>query len=189
MLYNIPRVSGNQKKEPKLKNNVEGGNDGLEVEQIVPHWLAQDDYYEHHFLPKNTICIVNVWVLNHDPEVYGPDAEDFVPEHHLNASGRLKPAFPDTKDESHHTYGFGRRICVGRHVSNNSMLIEIACLLWSFNIRPGKNKDGNIVLPDPTDSIDEGLVVRPAAFPCSITPRNAEVESVISQTKELHGYE
>jgi cytochrome P450 len=92
----------------------------------VPHRLAQDDYYEGHFLPKDTICIVNVWyelgsflrliltslrALNHDPKVYGPDAEDFVPEHHLNASGRLKPAFPDTKDESHHTYGFGRR-CV-----------------------------------------------------------------------------
>ncbi|KAJ7690176.1 cytochrome P450 [Mycena olivaceomarginata] len=152
----------------------------------VPHRLTQDDYYEGHFLPKDTICIVNGF---NDPDVYGPDAEDFVPERHLNASGRLKPAFPDTKDERHHTYGFGRRICVGRHVSKNSMFIEIACLLWSFNIGPGKNKDDNIVLPDPTDSIDEGLVVRPAAFPCSITPRNAEVESVISQTKELHGYE
>ncbi|KAJ7899595.1 cytochrome P450 [Mycena olivaceomarginata] len=145
----------------------------------VPHRLAQDDYYEGHFLPKDTICIVNVWALNHDPEVYGPDAEDFVPERHLNASGRL----------NHHTYGFGRRICVGRHISNNSMFIKIACLLWSFNIAPGKDKDGNIVLPDPTDSIDEGLVVRPAVFPCSITPQNAEVELVISQTKELHGYE
>ncbi|KAJ7810244.1 cytochrome P450 [Mycena olivaceomarginata] len=123
----------------------------------VPHRLAQDDYYEGHFLPKDTICIVNVWTSS--------------PERHLNASGRLKLAFPDTKNESHHTYGFGRRICVGRHVSNNSMFIEIACLLWSFNIGPGKDKDGNIVLP--------GLVVRPAAFPCSITPRKCG---------ELHGY-
>lgn len=27
----------------------------------VPHRLSQDDYYEGHFIPKNTICIVNVW--------------------------------------------------------------------------------------------------------------------------------
>ncbi|KAJ7780309.1 cytochrome P450 [Mycena maculata] len=152
----------------------------------VPRRLAQDDYYEGHFLPKDTICIVNVWHLNHDPEVYGPNADEFVPERHLDSEGRLQPAFPDTKDESHHTYGFGRRICVGRYVSNNSMFIEIASLLWSFNIGAGRNQEGNIVLPDPMDTIDDGLIVRPAPFPCSITPRNSEVESVIAQTKELH---
>lgn len=39
------------------------------------------------------------------------------------------------------------------------MFIEIACILWSFNISPGKDEKGNIVLPDSMDSLDEGLVV------------------------------
>jgi len=152
----------------------------------VPHRLCQDDYYEGYFLPKDTICIVNVWHLNHDPDVYGPDADEFRPERHLDANGKLKPAVADTKDESHVTYGFGRRICVGRHVSNNSMFVEIAALLWCFDITPAKDAQGKDILPDPMDSVDEGLVVRPAPFHCTITPRSQEVEATISQTKELY---
>ncbi|KDQ22589.1 hypothetical protein PLEOSDRAFT_1050622 [Pleurotus ostreatus PC15] len=125
----------------------------------VPHRLAQDDWYEGHFIPKDTICLVNVWGLNHDTEVYGPDVDDFRPERFLNEEGELKAMPTDTKDEGHVTYGFGRRICVGRHVSNNSMFIEIASILWACNIRPGKNEAGEIVMPDPQNSIDEGLVV------------------------------
>ena len=47
--------------------------------------------------------------LNHDPDVYGADADDFRPGRHIDANGKLKPATPETKDESHVTYGFGRR--------------------------------------------------------------------------------
>ncbi|KAJ7577362.1 cytochrome P450 [Mycena floridula] len=125
----------------------------------VPHRLCQDDYYEGHLLPKDTICVVNVWALNHDREVYGEDADDFKPERHLDEHGKLRSATPDTKDESHLSYGFGRRICVGRHVANNSLFIWMASLIWCFNIRPGKDAQGNDVVPDPMNSVDEGLVV------------------------------
>lgn len=47
--------------------------------------------------------------LNHDPEFYGEDADKFRPERHLNEKGELKPAPKDTKDESHCSYGFGKR--------------------------------------------------------------------------------
>jgi hypothetical protein len=88
------------------------------------------------------------------------------------------------------------------------MFIEIAALLWAFNITPAKDAQGNAILPDPMDSVDEGLVVyafslpdtllssltghmncdrRPADFPCTITPRSGDVESVVTHTMELHG--
>lgn len=88
------------------------------------------------------------------------------------------------------------------------MFIEIAALLWSFNITPAKDANGNAILPDPMDSVDEGLVVyvsffldtllssltghmycdsRPADFPCTIMPRSGDVESVVAHTMELHG--
>ncbi|KAF4565688.1 hypothetical protein EYR36_002266 [Pleurotus pulmonarius] len=127
------------------------------------------------------------WGLNHDTDVYGPDVDDFRPERFLNEDGELKAMPTDTKDEGHVTYGFGRRICVGRHVSNNSMFIEIASILWACNIRPGKNEAGEIVMPDPQNSIDEGLVVRPAPFLCSITSRSPEVETILAETKDRHG--
>ncbi|KAJ7250654.1 cytochrome P450 [Mycena rebaudengoi] len=157
----------------------------------VPHRLCQDDWYEvdgrRMFLPKDTIVVANVWGLNHDKSVYGEDADDFRPERHLDESGNLKSSVPDTKDESHVGYGFGRRICVGRHVANQSMFIQIASLFWSFDITPGKDANGNVVLPDPMDSVDEGLIVRPAPFICTVTARSSEVASVLAQTRELRG--
>jgi len=56
--------------------------------------------------------LLSIRHLNHDPDVYGPDAEDFRPDRHIDKNGKLKPATPETKDESHVTYGFGRRCVV-----------------------------------------------------------------------------
>ena len=51
------------------------------------------------------------------------------------------------------------RLCTGRYVANNTMFIEMACMLWAFDFLPGKDKDGHIQLPDPTDCDNQGLVV------------------------------
>ncbi|KAF5343385.1 hypothetical protein D9758_015612 [Tetrapyrgos nigripes] len=77
--------------------------------RAVPHRLSQDDYYEGYHLKKGTICVVNVWSLNHDPEVYGPNADEFEPRRHLDQDGNIKTGVADTKAENHHTFGFGRR--------------------------------------------------------------------------------
>ena len=48
--------------------------------------------------------------MNRDPEIYGLDADKFNPSRHLDENGQLKPAPADTKEESHVTYGFGKRL-------------------------------------------------------------------------------
>ncbi|THU85807.1 cytochrome P450 [Dendrothele bispora CBS 962.96] len=154
----------------------------------VPHRLCQDDVYDGYFIKKDTICVVNVWALNHDRDIYGVDAEDFNPDRHLDSNGKLKASVPNTHDENHHTFGFGRRICVGRHLSKNSIFMQIASLLWAFDIKSGKDANGIIVLPDAMNGINDGLVVRPPEFPCVMTPRFPEVPSLIAEAKELHGY-
>ncbi|THU96158.1 cytochrome P450 [Dendrothele bispora CBS 962.96] len=154
----------------------------------APHRLCQDDVYDGFFIKKDTVCVVNVWALSRDHDIYGADADDFNPDRHLDSNGRLKLSVPDTHDESHHAFGFGRRICVGRHISKNSIFIQIAFLLWAFDIKPGKDVNGNIVLPDAMDGFGDGLVVRPPEFPCVITPRFPDVPSLVAEAKELHGY-
>ncbi|KAJ7697080.1 cytochrome P450 [Mycena metata] len=150
----------------------------------VPHQSAADDWYEGYFIPKGTICIANIWALNRDLEVYGPDAAEFDPGRYLDEKGQLKPALADTKD-GHVSYGFGRRICVGRHVANSSLFIDIACLLWAVNIRPEQDARGKPILPSESESINDGLVVRPVRFKCSIAPRFPRVETILVQTLEL----
>ncbi|CAA7268211.1 unnamed protein product [Cyclocybe aegerita] len=150
----------------------------------LPHRSVEDDWYEGHFIPKHSIVIANVWHLNRDPEIYGPDAHHFNPARHLDANGQLGNAPPDTKEESHVTYGFGRRICVGRHVANNSLFIDIAIMLWAMNIERGTDKYG---MPTPLDvdgCIEDGLVVRPIPFEVKITPRFPEAFAMLEHSKE-----
>ncbi len=61
------------------------------------------------FVERLEVLIKPFRALNHDPDVYGPDAAEFRPDRHLNEAGHLKAAVPDTKDESHVSFGFGRR--------------------------------------------------------------------------------
>ncbi|KAJ3757815.1 cytochrome P450 [Lentinula raphanica] len=148
----------------------------------LAHRLKQDDYYEGYFLPKDTICFSNIWSMHHDTKLYGDDAEHFNPNRFINGDGRVDSSIEDTKDEGHFSFGFGKRICVGRHVANNTMFINIACLLWAFNITAESDSEANPKLPDPSSSI-EGLTIRPQPFGCKFTPRNADVAELIIQAK------
>ena len=126
----------------------------------VPHRSTEDDWYEGMFIPKGTICIPNVWHMNHDPEVYGDSAADFDPARYLDeAGGDTESSPPDAKEGGHVTYGFGRRVCMGRYMANNSMFIEIVMMLWATNI---EHKTGTTGQPLPLDVdgfVDHGIVV------------------------------
>jgi hypothetical protein len=52
------------------------------------------------------------------------------------------------------TFGFGRRICVGKYVGNDSLFIDIATLVWAMDIQYiGKEKI------DLEGYVDEGIVM------------------------------
>lgn len=125
----------------------------------LPHLAAEDDWYDGMFIPKGTIIMANVWHLNRDPEIYGADAAHFNPARFLDENGEVAPCPPETKEEGHVTYGFGRRICPGKHVANNSLFIDIAMTLWACNIEPGKDEHGNVILIDVDGWVEDGLVV------------------------------
>ena len=125
----------------------------------IPHLSTEDDWYDGMFIPKGTIVIANTWELNHDPEIYGGDVAKFNPARFLDASGDVGPCPPETKEEGHVTYGFGRRVCVGKHVANNSLFIDIAVTLWACNIEPGKDEHGNVTPIDVDGCVQHGIVM------------------------------
>jgi hypothetical protein len=49
------------------------------------------------------------------------------------------PADPNSKGGRHFTYGFGLRICAGRHVANNTLFIHVTRVLWTCTIEPMRN--------------------------------------------------
>ncbi|KAF5372636.1 hypothetical protein D9758_005285 [Tetrapyrgos nigripes] len=174
----------------------------------APHQSTEDDFYEGYYIPKNTIIMPNIWAMNRDKDIYGPDAEIFRPERHLDPDGKLAPTPPDTKRKSRDnffdilanswafpltegniSFGYGGRTCPGKHVANASVFINIATILWAGNIFPEKDMEGVPVKPDLSDTatINNGIAVRPFSFKCLITPRFPEVTEVLAQTKEVLG--
>jgi hypothetical protein len=94
------------------------------------------------------------------------------------------PCPPETKEEGHVTYGFGRRVCVGKHVANNSLFIDIAMTLWACNIEPGKDTRGNVIPIDVDGWVEDGLGL-PAPFKADIKPRFPEAVALLSGEREL----
>lgn len=66
-----------------------------------------------------------------------PDSRTLVPERFLGEDGSLKP-----NDMEHIAYGFGQRICPGRHFSDAALWSVIAKVLAAFKILPSLDENG-----------------------------------------------
>jgi hypothetical protein len=125
----------------------------------TPHRSTQDDWYEGMFIPKGTICLANAWHMNHDPEIFGKNTKDFDPARYLDASGGTAPGRSELKKDGHFSYGFGSRICVGRHMADNALFINIAILLWAMNFERKKDALGRFLPLDMDGWVDLGLTM------------------------------
>ena len=125
----------------------------------IPHQSMEDDWYEGMFVPKGTICLANTWHMNRDPEIFGKNTEDFDPGRYLDANGEMALGLSELKKDGHFSYGFGSRICVGRHMADNSIFINIAILLWAMNIEREKDASGRFLPLDVDGWVDVGLIV------------------------------
>jgi cytochrome P450 len=124
-----------------------------------PHRCTEDDWYEGVFIPKGTICLPNVWYMNRDPEIYGENVEHFDPARHLDANGDTPYGSSDAREEGHVSYGFGRRKCVGQHVADDSLFINMAVLLWATKIERKRDASGQLIPLDVDGFVDHGLIV------------------------------
>jgi len=150
----------------------------------VPHAAAEDDWYEGMFIPKGATCVVNTWQCNHDRAIFGDDADDFRPERHLDDSGELVPGPVETNLEGHVTFGFGRRVCVGKHLVDNTLFIATARILWAANLGRVRDETGTEQPLDIGAFEDKGPIIRPATYDCTITPRFPEVLSILEMESE-----
>ncbi|KAF9533206.1 cytochrome P450 [Crepidotus variabilis] len=101
----------------------------------VAHGTSDEDIYEGHYIPKGASVIPNVWAMAHDPKRY-PDPENFNPDRFFNENGDLND------DDMLYTFGFGRRVCPGRHLASNTIWLTIATVLAVFKLGKKKDADG-----------------------------------------------
>lgn len=132
----------------------------------LPHMTSQDDVYEGYLIPKGSMVLVNEWAISRDESLY-PDASRFDPQRHLTAEGKLK----DDPLAGHFAFGYGRRICPGRHFAELSLWAAIVAILSTVRITKAKDSEGKDI---PVNlEYTAGLAIQPKPFACAITSVNS----------------
>ncbi|KAI8982787.1 CyP450 monooxygenase [Trametes punicea] len=134
----------------------------------IPHRTVADEVYDGYFIPEGTVIIANAWALSRDVEVY-PDPEEFRPERFLDTK---------LKDPATYVFGYGRRICAGRHFADASLYIIVASVLHALKIEPPRDEYGQPVRVEPKMTTDM-LLSYPEPFDCRIVPRSPQAEALI----------
>jgi cytochrome P450 len=136
----------------------------------------QDDEYKGYFIPKGTLALPAQWALLHDPEMY-PNPEQFMPERYLDRS--LSGAWStrsDVRDPRNFCFGFGRRICPGVHIAEQSLFAMVANVLHTLSIGRSKNGNGDEIVPQPNAS--SGVLSHAEPFDYTIRMRDDAKELV-----------
>ena len=111
-----------------------------------PHVATENLSYQGYHIPKNSILIPHMWAIDHDPKVFS-DPDSFIPERWLTPDGEhlLGP-----QELSHFAFGFGRRVCPGRHFVTAVIWLHVASILATFDILKCKDEYGNDIEPEAT---------------------------------------
>ncbi|KAF7364910.1 O-methylsterigmatocystin oxidoreductase [Mycena venus] len=143
----------------------------------VAHATSTHDIYNGYFIPNGTTVISNIWAMTRDESIY-PEPDRFNPDRFFTPDGKLN------NDDTVLTFGFGRRICPGRHSADATVWAAIVSILATFNIAKAKDSAGNEIDID-LDNYSDGMVSHPLPFACSITPRSDAAKSLVQATEAL----
>jgi cytochrome P450 len=109
---------------------------GLALERLVPEGgLTLPD---GRVIPKGTIVGVNPYVVHRNEDVFGQKPDAFEPERWLRRETENEVAFEQRLGRMMRcnlTFGSGKRICIGRHVSSLEIYKMIATLFYLYDVR------------------------------------------------------
>ncbi|KIY65192.1 cytochrome P450 [Cylindrobasidium torrendii FP15055 ss-10] len=137
----------------------------------VPHAASEDNLYNGFLIPKGTIVLPNIWAMSHDENKYS-EPDNFMPERFFREDGTL------SDDTSSISYGFGRRVCVGRYVAETTAWLAIASLMAVYTIKPSRDAAGNEI--PISGEFRNGAISMPLPFECDFVPRSPAALSLIS---------
>lgn len=71
-----------------------------------------------------------------------------------------------------HTFGWGRRTCLGQNVVNDETFVFGAAVLWAFNMAPKKCPLTGVDIPIDTQATNSHVILEPLPFQISMKPRS-----------------
>ena len=130
-----------------------------------------------------------------------PEPDSFKPERFINPDGSLNDDPVVTS-----LFGFGKRICPGRHLADATIFIVIASLLSVFDIKKAVGTEGgpeaypftgggvrygnhiSLLVWERLERLTAGVLFfpsQPCPFACSITPRDIQAEDLILADSQI----
>ncbi|KAJ6007266.1 hypothetical protein N7540_011242 [Penicillium herquei] len=146
----------------------------------IPHMSVEDDMYDGLFIPKGSLIMPNIWALTHDPEVYH-DPMEFKPERFLGIDGREPEMDPRTV-----VFGFGRRICPGKFLADNTLFLSVCQSLAVFKIGKAVENGREV---DVKPEFQPGVISHPVPWKYDIKPRSGEHKALILSVEKDHPWE
>ncbi|KIW22330.1 uncharacterized protein PV07_12227 [Cladophialophora immunda] len=138
------------------------------------HAPIRDDVYKGWYIPKNTWVQGNVWAIHRNEKDF-PEPDRFCPERFFESHPLHRP-FPNQK--GYMTFGWGRRVCSGQGLAEQGTFLNVARMLWGFNIQKALDDKG-VEIPVDIFKYTNGSNIRPEPFECRITPRTPEIKETI----------
>ncbi|KAI0634619.1 cytochrome P450 [Trametes polyzona] len=140
-----------------------------------PHRSIEDDEFRGYHIPKGSMIVTNLWAYLHDPERF-PDPERFEPERFLK-DGQLNP---DVLDPADVAFGYGRRICPGRHFADASLFILTATVLHTLSISAPLDANGKPIKLK--GKMTPGVISYPEPYEVDVKARGAWAEALIRES-------
>ncbi|THU79620.1 cytochrome P450 [Dendrothele bispora CBS 962.96] len=134
-----------------------------------PHKSTEDMTYKGYFIPKGTVLHANIWAITHNPDQY-TSPEKFIPERYLNKDGSFNETHMNINTID--AYGYGRRVCVGRHVADATLWLTMASVLATMNVSRVCGGESDSEVWDVEKYYTDSSLCHPHMIPgCKVEPR------------------
>ncbi|KAK1599281.1 cytochrome P450 [Colletotrichum navitas] len=144
----------------------------------VPHQCEKDSEFQSVRIEKGTIILACEWNINRDPERY-PDYDNYRPDRYLDPSfptyQEPLTRYPNFRDGvGMHTFGWGRRTCLGQTLVDDEMFIAGAGVCWAFDMGLKKCPATGEDVTFDTQATNSNVILEPLPFPMQFKIRSPE---------------
>jgi sterol 14-demethylase len=115
----------------------------------------QDVHYKNHVIPAGHFVGVSPALAQMDPEIWGKDAEDFLPDRFIEgARPETEKALGSGACSAYLPFGAGRHRCIGEPFAYVQLKTILACFIQAFDFKyptgrgfPKRDFNSLVVLP------------------------------------------
>lgn len=110
-------------------------NETLRLYPTVPQTMREaqrDTRIGDYFIPKGTIIVLSMWLINRSPGIWGADAAEFKPERWINDDGKPNQHGGSSSNYDFLTFLHGPRSCIGQNFAKAEMRCLLSAMVASF---------------------------------------------------------